>query len=152
MTIGLLVAHFGDLARRRNAPLESSAAAPPEEFSPRLVRLRERLAHHLIPLALIARSDGEFAAVEREVIVSHCAAVAGLDADECALIEGYLRDSRPSLIQLDPALHRLEAEETHNLWALVDTVERVIVADGRVDPAEIRLLERMRDALATLGR
>src|SRR5262249_17266735 len=81
MALGLLVGHFADLVQLRRGPAEAHSAQPSQNFSPALNQLRERLSHHLILLALVARADGDFAAVEREVIVGHCAKIASLNAD-----------------------------------------------------------------------
>ncbi|HVY89934.1 MAG TPA: TerB family tellurite resistance protein [Hyphomonadaceae bacterium] len=151
MALGLLVGHFADLVRRRRDLKEELAAPPTQAFSPDLNRLRERLGHHLVLLSLVARCDGEFAVVEREAILDHCAKLVPLNADERALIDAYLRESRPTLMQLAPALRQLEAEAPANIAALLDAVERVIGADGRLDPAELRLLDHMRHELAKAG-
>lgn len=152
MTMGLLVVHFADLVRMRRGPVaEDRAPAGPDDFSPALRRLRGRLAHHLIPLALMARADGEFAAAEREIIVAHCANIAALTPDERAMIDDYLCKSQPSLVQMEHALRHLDAEDAHNIEALIDTVERLIACDGRIDPGELRLLEHMRRELAALS-
>lgn len=145
MTMGLLVGSFGNLVRMRNTAPETQAHEP--DYSPELMALRERLGHHLIPLALLARSDGEFAEAERNVIIEHCASIAGLDEKQRSMLGVYLREARPTLTQLDPALHRLEAEDPSNIKALIDAAERLIMADGKADPAEQRLLNRMRAEL-----
>ena len=149
MALGVLVGHFEQLVRMRNAAAEPGPPASQEEnFPPEFQDLRERVAHHLIPLALIARADGDFADAERKVILEHCASFAGLNPGERAMLEDYLRQSRPALSQLDPALKRLEQENPGNAKAFVDTAEQVIRADGRTDPAELRLLEHIRRELA----
>ncbi len=149
MTMGLLVGSFGDLVRMRNA-IAPGTQEPAKEhaFPAELAALRERFGHHIVLLALLARSDGDFADSERIVIIEHCVALAGLDARGRASVHDYLRDYRPALAQLDPALKRLEADEHSNINMLVDSAERLIRADGRVDPAERGLLDRMRHELA----
>ena len=149
MAMGLLVGHLGDLVRTRRGSVEEPSAPPSQGFSPALHQLRERLGHHLVLLALMARIDGDYADSERQVIVDYCAKLASLNADERAMLNDYLRSSRPSLVQLDPALRQLEAEDAGSIAGLMDAAERLIRADGRLDPAELRLLERMRHELAT---
>jgi len=147
MSLGLLVGSFGDLVRMRaNAP-EAPELAPEANFPPDFAALRETLAHHLIPLALLARSDGDFADAERNVIIEHCAAIGGLDPAQRKMIDDYLRNTKPALTQLDPALRRLEKEDPRNIKSLIDAAERLIRADGRIDEAETRLLQRMRAEL-----
>ena len=148
MSMGLLVGHFRELAVLRNDASVASAPVQEENFSPELIDLRERLGHHLIPLALLARSDGKFAEAERNVIIEHCERLCGLDAEERGMLDDYLRQSRPALTQLDSALHRLEAESSSNINNLIDAAERLIRADGHIDEAEQRLLDRMRAELA----
>jgi hypothetical protein len=147
MAMGLLVGSFGDLVHMRGSAAEASPPVQETNYPPEFTALRDRLGHHLVLLSLLARSDGEFADVERNVIIEHCASIAGLDAEQCSMIDEYLRQSRPALTQLDPALKRLETEDPSNIKALIDSAERLIRAGGKVDPAEQRLLERMRAEL-----
>ena len=149
MSLGLLVGSFGDLVRMRNATASgTNEPAKGPDFPPQLAELREKFGHHIVLLSLLARSDGDFADSERIVIIEHCVALAGLDAKGRTALKDYLRTYQPALTQLDPALKRLEADEPNNIKMLVDSAERLIRADGRVDPAERGLLDRMRQELA----
>ena len=88
MSLGLLVGRFGSFVRETHvAPVETASPTP---FPDELNHLREAVGHHLIPLVLIARSDGEFESRERDVIVTHCVGLArrqGLELDGSGTIE-----------------------------------------------------------------
>jgi hypothetical protein len=154
MTLGLLVGRFGTFIRENHTP---NPAPPPESpFPPHLNRLREKVAHHLIPLVLIARSDREFLDSERDVIVSHCLSVAGeaglaLDGSETELLDAYVASFHPSLMQLDPALQRLGRCPHGEVAGLLNAAQAVISADGRVTPEEARLLAELQEELAALA-
>src|SRR5262245_53692482 len=65
---------------------------PPEG----LARVFDCFSHHLLALALVARSDASVVSEEREVILSHCrerARVAGLEMneDEESALASYVR-------------------------------------------------------------
>ena len=153
MTLGLLVGRFGTFIRENHTPMP---AAPPESPFPRhLNQLRERVAHHLIPLVLIARSDREFLDSEREVIVKHCLLVASnaglaLDGSERESLDDYVDGFHPTLMQLEPALHRLGRCEHAEVAILLDAAKAVIAADGTVRPEEARLLAELQQDLAAL--
>src|SRR5215467_2155375 len=110
MTLGLLVGRFGTFIRDTHTPMPARPSESP--FPSHLNQLREKVGHHLIPLVLIARSDRAFLDSEREVIVMHCLAVASdsglaLDGSERKLLDVYVDGFHPTLLQLEPALHRL---------------------------------------------
>lgn len=153
MPLGVLIGHFRALVRLRHraAPAEGGPPAPEiPARGPALARLYDRLGHHLVLLTLIARSDGEFVAEERAVIVRHCAELGGLTDAECARLDAHLTHSEPSPHQRDMALKRLESEAHPDLEALIDAAEGVIMADGRLHPREMRLLEHIRGELKAL--
>jgi tellurite resistance protein len=153
MSFGLLVGRFGTFVRESHTAMEAGEAAPP--FPDQLNQVRHAIAHHLIPLALLARCDGEFAPEERNVIVTHCVSVAGrrgidMDAARTALLVEYVSEYRPTLMQLDPALSRL-AESTHSeLLELVEAAHAVVDADGMTRDAEKRFLITLGEELRAL--
>jgi tellurite resistance protein len=152
MAYGVLVQRFGGFVRERheNAPAPAEAPRP---FPDSLQAEREIIAHHLIPLALLSRADGNYAESEQRVIVDHCLelleriGVKPSAADRSAL-EKYIADLRPTLMQLDPALKRLEKETAESLASFLSTARKVVVADGNTDPAETRLLDELRADIA----
>lgn len=154
MSLGLLVGRFGSFVRETHIPQAEAAAIPP--FPDQLNHLREAVGHHLIPLVLIARADGEFEQRERDVIVTHCVTFArrcGLELDGGGTIEfvEYIESYRPSLMQLDPALTRLEHGSRDEMAALVAAARAVIEADGVIRPEETRFLEQLDEELGQLG-
>jgi uncharacterized membrane protein YebE (DUF533 family) len=154
MSLGLLVGRFGSFVRETHVPQADSTPLPP--FPDSLNHLREAVGHHLIPLVLIARSDGDFEQREREVIVTHCVTFArsrGLELDGAGTIEfvEYIESYRPNLVQLDPALTRLERGSHDEMVALVAAARAVIEADGVVRPEETRFLDQLNEELGRLG-
>ncbi len=153
MSLGLLVGRFGSFVRETHIPQGEAAPAP--AFPDGLNHLRETVGHHLIPLVLIARSDGEFEQRERDVIVTHCVTFArsrGLDLDGSGTIEfvEYIESYRPSLTQLDSALKLLEHGNHEEMAALVAAARAVIEADGVIRPEETRFLDQLNEDLARL--
>jgi tellurite resistance protein len=148
MSYGVLVERFGGFVRERNDAAPAAAEAP-RPFPDSLLAEREIIAHHLIPLALLSRSDGEYAESEQRVIVDHCLGllerigVRPSGADR-ATLEKYVASFRPTLMQLDPALKRLEKESAEALAAFMCAARKVVEADGRSDPAEMKLLDELR--------
>jgi tellurite resistance protein len=150
MTLGLLVGRFGEFVRDQHdtppAPQQESA------FSPTESRIREAVDHHLIPLALLSRSDGKVDPSELDAMFDHAVAVmskkgASLSESDRAALKEHIASFRPTLMQLDPALHRLEHESPEAVSSLLDAAKKVMMADGRLDPAEQKLLDEMRDEL-----
>jgi tellurite resistance protein len=151
MTYGVLVGRFGGLVREQHVTTPS--APEPAPFPDALQAEREVIAHHLIPLALMARADGEYAESERRVIVDHCLSLLeriGVkpSASDRATLENYVSGFRPSLVQLDPALKKLEHESAESLSALLTAAKKLMEADGKIDPAEAKLLDELRVQLA----
>jgi hypothetical protein len=153
MSLGLLVGRFGSFVRETRASQEDSAPPPP--FPDGLNHLRDAVGHHLIPLVLIARSDGDFEPRERDVIVTHCITFArnqGLELDGSGPIEfvQYVESYRPSLMQLDPALSRLERGDHDEMAVLVAAARAVIEADGVIRPEEARFLDQLSEEIGRL--
>ncbi len=146
MLFGVLVENFGIFVRERyDLPPD---CAPVESYSQALSHLHNAFGHHIIPLSLLSRSDGSCADCERKVIVEHClflARASGQAAgdDERAALEEYVVEFRPTLVQLEPALHRLEHEPAEHLDAFLAAAKAVIEADGVVRPEEARFLEKL---------
>jgi hypothetical protein len=151
MSYGVLVDRFGEFVRERHTAVPHAVAPTP--FPETLQAEREIIAHHLIPLTLLARTDGDYAASEQHVIVEHCLTllerigVKPSAADRAAL-ENYVAAYRPNLMQLDPALRRLEKDSSGSIAALLCAARKVMDADGKIDPAEIKLLDDLRAELA----
>jgi tellurite resistance protein len=125
----------------------------PTPFPDALQAEREIISHHLIPLALLSRADGDYAQSEQQIIVEHCLSILeriGVkpSAADRATLENYVAVFRPSLVQLDPALKRLERESQGMIAALLGAARKVMDADGRLDPAELKLLDELRMELA----
>lgn len=150
MSLGLLVGRFGAFVREQHDAAASAPATPIEEP---LAHERQMIAHHMIPLALLARSDGNSDVAEQAAMLDHALAVLTMkgeivsDADRAAL-KSYIAAMRPSLVQLDPALKRLEQESPETVAALLAAAKNVMMADGALDAAETHLLEEMQKDLA----
>jgi tellurite resistance protein len=152
MSYGVLVQRFGELVRERH-DVAPAAVEAPRPFPDSLLAEREIIAHHLIPLALLSRADGDYAESEQRVIVEHCLGllerigVRPSSADRAAL-EKYVATFRPSLAQLDSALKRLEKEPADTIAAFLSAARKVVDADGKVDPAETQRLDALRAELS----
>ena len=138
---------FGQYVRDRHEPCV--APPTPETPTPLPQETRETIAHHLIPLALLARTDGSVAEAEQKAMLDHAVAMlaaAGHPVGEADLakLKAYIMGFRPTLMQLDPALHRLEQETTDNKIAFLGAARAVVMADGRLDTAEARLLDELK--------
>jgi tellurite resistance protein len=150
MTLGLLVGRFGEFVREQHDEIVSAPAAPIEEP---LAHERQMIAHHMIPLALLARSDGNSDVAEQAAMLDHAVAVLAIkgetvsDNDREAL-KIYIAEMKPSLVQLDSALKRLEQGSPQEITALLGAAKKVMMADGNLDPAEAHLLDEMQHELA----
>jgi tellurite resistance protein len=125
---------------------------PPPEG---LKRVFDTYGHHLVALALVARSDDKVAAQEREVIFRHCKAralLAGLDmtADEEVALKEHLRHFLPALKQLTPALDRLKHDTKAEIAGLIAAAHALVKADGAVRLREVAYLASLGDTLAAL--
>lgn len=156
MTLGILVQNFGTFVRERHDPPTTMVDSDAPAFSADLAGLHHDYAHHIIPLSLLARSDGDSAQAELHVIAEHCVTLARLtgrpisDQERGALIV-YLGKFRPTLMQLAPALLRLEREPHAHLDALLAAARAVIEADGVVKPDETRFLDNLRQEFINGG-
>jgi tellurite resistance protein len=155
-TYGLLIGHFGAFVRETYVePVEPPRPEP--ESSDALHRVRELCGHHIIPLALLSRADGESVASERDAIANHCgwlmkdAGVAVSEAERTAL-KHHLESFQPTLMQLDLALKRIEHEPKERIAALFAAAINVVEADGKRDPGELRFLAKLSDDLAKIER
>jgi len=153
MSFGLLVGRFGTFVRETHVAIVSDEVAIP--FPDELNQIRLAIAHHLIPLTLLARCDGDFAPQERDAIVAHCVTVAarrGVDVDSrrTALFTDYVADYRPSLMQLDQAIARLAESSRAELLELVEAARAVVDADGVTRDEEKRFLLTLGEELRAL--
>ena len=73
MSLGVLVGRFGEFVSEQ-APAAETAPVTQEVFPADLTHIRDALNHHIVPLLLLARADGETAPVEREAILRYCIA------------------------------------------------------------------------------
>jgi tellurite resistance protein len=149
MTLGLLVGRFGTFVREQH---DANVTGPITEIEEPLAHERTMIAHHMIPLALLARSDGNSDVAEQAAMLDHALAVLKMNGetisdDNRAALKIYVAALRPSLVQLDPALHRLEKEKPEQIAALLDAAKKVMMADGNMDAAETHLLDEMKAEL-----
>jgi tellurite resistance protein len=153
MSLGLLVGRFANFVSEQ--PAAPEPMGPADSFPSDLMRSRDAFGHHVVPLLLLARCDGESCPEEREVILNHCLARAKLSGlelslNELAALSDYLRDFRPSHAQLRPALKRLEHDSKDDIIALVAAAQGVVDADGLRRAQEVKFLEQLAHDLANL--
>ena len=150
MSLGLLVGRFGSFVRDQH---DAIVTEPTAEIAEPLAHERQMIAHHMIPLALLARSDGNSDVAEQAAMLDHALAILKMkgetvaEADRAAL-KTYIASLKPSLVQLDPALKRLEHGSPQEMAALLDAAMKVMMADGTVDAAEAHLLDELQQELA----
>jgi hypothetical protein len=143
----MFAGRFGQYVRDRHEP--RTAQDPAEIPYPLPQETRDVIAHHLIALALLARADGDIAAAEQKPMLDHAVAMLAKtghpvrDAD-MGKLRDYIAGFRPSLLQLDPALQRIEREDADTKIAFLLAARAVVMADGRVDPAEAHLLDELK--------
>jgi tellurite resistance protein len=151
MGVDSVVRRFGDFVAAQ-APDAAQSAGPEQLFPHGLAEIRDAFGHHIVPLLLLARADGEVADVEREAILDYCIArarAAGIAvslADRAALTD-YLRDFKPSRMQLDRSLKRLEREPPESMRALIAAAQAVVDADGVRRAGEMRFLTELQHDL-----
>jgi hypothetical protein len=156
MSFGLLVGRLGAFLEQQ-APAEREETVPEEEgaFPAPVLRIREELSHHIIPLLMLARCDGEAGDLERAAIVAHCRArlkeegTVLTSRDERAF-GAYLRSYRPTRLQLGLAMKRLTQEPQKEIAALVAAARAVVDADRERRPREAQFLAELADDLDTL--
>jgi tellurite resistance protein len=154
MSLGLLVGRFGEFLSEPAPPAPKNPPAP-VSFPADLTRLRDAFNHHIIPLALLARSDGEAVMPERLVILRYCQkraknADAALTLDEVAALGDYLRDFKPTRGQLASAIKRLEHDSKADIADLIAAAQGVVDADGERRPREVQFLAELSRDLAAL--
>jgi hypothetical protein len=154
MTVGILVQRFGAHIRNSyssyelDADVHTQADKADQEFPADLRSMRDSVAHHLILLVLLARSDNDFDHRERDVIVEHCIAVArrrgiALTDDHNGQFAEYVSAFRPSLIQLDPALSALIHAPHQEVGELMRAAQNVIAADGVTRSEELHFIAEL---------
>ena len=143
----MFAGRFGQYVRDRHEPRAAQDSA--EIPYPLPQETRDVITHHLIPLGLLARADGAIATAEQKAMLDHAVAMLAKsghpasDADTGKL-KDYIAGFRPTLMQLDPALHRIEREDADTKIAFLGAARAVVMADGRVDAAEARLLDELK--------
>jgi hypothetical protein len=143
----MFAGRFGQYVRDRHEP--RIAQDPVEIPYPLPQETRDVIAHHLIPLGLLARADGDIAAAEQKAMLDHAVAMLAKNGHpvsdaQMGKLKDYIAGFRPSLMQLDPALHRLEREDADTKIAFLSAARAVVMADGKVDAAEARLLDELK--------
>ncbi|HUJ47544.1 MAG TPA: hypothetical protein VLV55_10470 [Rhizomicrobium sp.] len=156
MSLGLLVGRFGTFVRGNCAAPVEAGPSTEASCSDDIEHLRAFVAHHLIPLMLLSKVDGSSVPAEQKIIVDHCVAMAkrheiAVSESGRAAFAAYVADYRPSLMQLDPALRLLERDSLEDLAELFATASAVISADGQIAPAELRLLEEIKQEATRLA-
>ena len=150
MTLGLLINRFGDFLTEWSTAPSDTVAAPHD-----LARIFKHQGHHLVALALLARSDGESAQSEREVILRYSverAKKSGMDitpAERLALND-YLFGFRPSRTQLTTAVKHMRQDSKEDMVALVAAARAIVDADGERRPRELEFLNELSRDLAAL--
>lgn len=108
-----------------------------------------RVAQLLLQMTVaVASADGAVDDAELDHAREHIQAMAGLDPSERSRLHAHLvwlTVAKPSFAKLATQLKALEPERRR---ALADTAVGVAAADGRIDPGEIRTLEKIYRALA----
>jgi hypothetical protein len=153
MSLGLLVGRFADFVSEQ--PVAPEPMGEADRFPGELMRSRDAFGHHLVPLLLLARCDGDSVLEEREAILNHCrgrAKLSGLELslNEMAALGDYLREFRPCHAQLRPALKRLEHDSKDDIIALVAAAQGVVDADRVRRAHEVKFLEQLSRDLASL--
>jgi hypothetical protein len=148
-----LVERLGAFLRNHPSYLEPTVpvAATPDD----LAHVLDELGHHVTVLTLVARSDDNIAAIEREVIFRYCvqrAAKIGhpLTEPEQEALREYLSDFYPPLSLLEDALERLKFDSKADLEKLLEAAHEVIAADHVFRVDEVAFLLSLRHDLAAL--
>ena len=143
----MFAGRFGQYVRDKHEPRTAQDSS--EVPYPLSQETRDVITHHLIPLALLARADGDIAAAEQKAMLDHAVAMLAKsghpisDADMNKL-KDYIAGFRPALMQLDPALHRLEREDADTKIAFLGAARAVANADGKITDGEGRLLDELK--------
>jgi hypothetical protein len=154
MSLGVLVGRFGEFLSELS-PVEQADARPEEHFAGALMRVRERFNHHIIPLILLANSDGETVEPERVVILRYCLERAGdyaiaVTSEEEEALMSYLRSFRPTQAQLGAAVSRLKRESRRDILSLVAAAQALVDADRERRAREVDFLAKLSRDLASL--
>jgi hypothetical protein len=158
MTVGILVQRLGAHIRNSyssyelDAEVHAQSENATQEFPADLRSMRDSVAHHLILLVLLARSDSDFDYRERDVIVEHCVSVARrrgveLTDNHNSQFADYVWSFRPSLIQLDPALSALIHAPHQEVGELMRAAQNVIAADGVTRAEELHFFSELNEDL-----
>ena len=144
-----LVIYLRDRQKLKDATHQSP---PPPEG---LQRVFTTFSHHMVALTLVARSDSDVAAKERDVVLRHCKALAlaaGLEmtAEEEQTLGEYLRRFRPTMQQLTAMLDRLEHDTKAEIAGLIGAAHSVVEADGVVRFQEVAYLASLQHDLLAL--
>ncbi len=155
MSLGLLVGRFGTFVKETRVSVVEDDK-PEAPYPDELNHLREAVGHHLIPLMLLARSDGDFAPREQDVIVAYCVTLArrqGLEVSgsDALVLNDYIAGYRPTLMQLDPALARLARGSHEEVAELVAAARAVVEADGVTRPEEATFLCQLGEDLGNMS-
>ncbi|HSC61425.1 MAG TPA: TerB family tellurite resistance protein [Rhizomicrobium sp.] len=143
----MFAGRFGQYVRDKHEPRTAQDSS--EVPYPLSQETRDVITHHLIPLALLARADGDIAAAEQKAMLDHAVAMLAKsghpisDADMNKL-KDYIAGFRPALMQLDPALHRVEREDADTKIAFLGAARAVANADGKITDGEGRLLDELK--------
>ena len=153
MSIQSLLSRFG--AFIRGLYTLPPQAGPEVPFPFRLRSQEITIGHHLVPLIMLARSDGELSEGERDVIVAHCQVLSTrrgqrLNPQELTDLETYIGHLAPDLAVLDPALRRLESGGHDELADLFSAAHRVILVDDIVKAGELNQLVDIMEQLDRL--
>lgn len=156
MAIDQLMQRFAAFVHAQPKMAAPQAGDPPApSYPPDVARIREICAHHMTPLLLLSRADGDKSAVEQATIVDHCMSVlkrAGITAGpaERETLASLATESHPTLMQLDPALKKVAAEGADSAHRLMAAAILVLEADGKRDPNEVDVLNALSEELARL--
>ena len=143
----MFAGRFGGYVRERceARPAQDSAEIP----YPLPQDTRDVITHHLIPLALLARADGDVASAEQKAMLDHAIVMLAksgrpVSDGDTGKLKDYIAGFRPSLMQLDPALHRIEREDADTKIAFLGAARAVANADGKITDGEARLLDELK--------
>jgi len=143
----MFAGRFGQYVRDKHEPriAQDSTEIP----YPLSQETRDIITHHLIPLGLLARADGDIASAEQKAMIDHAVAMLAksghsVSGDEMGKLKDYIAGFRPSLMQLDPALHRIEREDADTKIAFLGAARAVANADGKITDGEARLLDELK--------
>ena len=148
-----LVDRLAAFLREQPEPPRSSLPDGPYGGDPNHVF--ESFGHHLVVLMLVARSDEDIVAAERQVVLRHCAERARktgreLTSEEMEALTEYVGEYRPNQSHLDPALERLKRSTKDEIADLIEAAHAVVEADRVFRLQEALFLASLRRDLAAL--